>query len=65
MKVFHASSGANYKFKRGSDIMPRRARKDLHTSFFHVIVQGVNKEYIFENNKLKERYLQILKQTER
>ena len=45
--------------------MPRRARKNLNTSFFHVIVQGVNKEYIFENNKLKERYLQILKQTER
>ena len=25
--------------------MPRLARKDLNTSFLHVMVQGVNKEY--------------------
>lgn len=27
--------------------MPRRARENLNTSFFHVIVQGINKEFIF------------------
>ena len=27
--------------------MPRRARESFNTSFFHVIVQGVNKEFIF------------------
>ncbi len=41
--------------------MPRRARKDLNTSFFHVIVQGLNKEFIFKNNKYKDQYLQLMK----
>ena len=27
--------------------MPRIARRDLNTAFLHVMVQGVNKEYIF------------------
>ena len=43
--------------------MPRRARNTLTTSFFHVMVQGVNKELIFKENKYKEKYLQILKKT--
>ena len=29
--------------------MSRLARKDLGTSFLHIMVQGVNKEYIFNN----------------
>ena len=41
--------------------MARRSRESLSTSFFHVIVQGINKEYIFEQNKYKEKYLKILK----
>ena len=41
--------------------MPRRARKDLNTSFFHIIVQGLNKEFIFKNNKYKDQYLQLMK----
>lgn len=43
--------------------MARRSRESLSTSFFHVIVQGINKEYIFEQNKAKEKYLKILKST--
>lgn len=43
--------------------MARRSRESLSTSFFHVIVQGLNKEYIFEQNKSKEKYLKILKET--
>ena len=42
--------------------MPRRARKNLCTSFFHVIVQGVNKEFIFYKDKYKKNYLNILKE---
>lgn len=40
--------------------MARRARTNMNTSFFHVIVQGINKEYIFEKDKYKEKYLQFI-----
>jgi len=40
--------------------MPRLARKHSKGSFIHIIVQGINKEYIFQNNLLKEAYLSIL-----
>lgn len=43
--------------------MARRSRESLSTSFFHVIVQGLNKEYIFEQNRYKEKYLKILNKT--
>ena len=42
--------------------MPRKARKYYDTSFFHVIVQGINKEYIFENEKYMSRYIKIIKE---
>ena len=41
--------------------MPRRSRESLNTSFFHVIVQGVNKEFIFSKETYKEKYLKLLK----
>lgn len=41
--------------------MPRRARKDLDASFFHVIVQGLNKEFIFIKDEYKIKYLKLLK----
>ena len=44
--------------------MPRQARKDLDTSFIHVMVQGVNKEYIFYKEKYIEKYLKIMKEHE-
>ena len=40
--------------------MPRLARKDLNTPFLHVMVQGVNKEYIFNKNEYIEKYLEII-----
>ena len=39
----------------------RIARELLDASFFHVIVQGINKEYIFKENRFKNEYLKILK----
>ena len=45
--------------------MPRRARKTLSTSFFHVIVQGVNREYIFEKDTYKRKYLNLLKEAKK
>ena len=42
--------------------MPRIARKNLESSYFHVITQGINREYIFSKNNLKEKYKNILKE---
>ena len=40
--------------------MPRIARKDLDTSFFHIMVQGIEKKYIFEKTIYKKKYLEFL-----
>ena len=40
--------------------MPRIARKYLESSFFHVIMQGINKEFVFRKDDYKERYLQLI-----
>ena len=36
--------------------MPRVARKYYNTSFFHVMVQGIRKEYIFNDIEDMEFY---------
>lgn len=41
--------------------MARLARKDLPSPFLHIIVQGINREYIFKENKLKLIYKSMLK----
>lgn len=41
--------------------MPRIARSKLNTPFLHVMVQGVNKEYIFKKREYMEQYLKIIK----
>ena len=35
--------------------MPRIARKDLQSTYFHVISQGIEKRYIFDKGIYKER----------
>lgn len=40
--------------------MPRAARKYLETSFFHVMVQGINKEFIFKHERYINRYMQLI-----
>ena len=40
----------------------RIARKDLNTPFIHVIVQGVNKEYIFYKDDYIKKYMDIIKE---
>lgn len=40
--------------------LPRQARKYYSTPFFHVIVQGINKEYIFCEERYINRYLNLL-----
>lgn len=40
--------------------MPRISRKSLKSSYFHVIVQGIEKRYIFEKHREKEKYIKLL-----
>lgn len=40
--------------------MPRIPRKCYDTSFFHVIVQGIDKEYIYNEERYKKQYLKLL-----
>lgn len=42
--------------------MPRKARIKNNTKVFHVIIQGINKEYIFDEDVEKETYLRYLKE---
>ena len=37
--------------------MPRLARKDIETAYHHIMVQGIAREHIFEDNHGKELYL--------
>ena len=41
--------------------MPRLARKNIETEFIHVMVQGINKEYIFNESKYLLTYLGLIK----
>lgn len=41
--------------------MSRVAREKYKSGFFHIIVQGINKEYIFEKEKDKEKFLFFMK----
>lgn len=41
--------------------MPRIARKYFNGNIFHVMVQGINKEKIFESEYYKKKYREILK----
>ena len=41
--------------------MPRIARKDVKSPFLHIMVQGINKEYIFYKEEYIKYYLKIIK----
>ncbi len=41
--------------------MPRNARKNIESNYVHLIIQGINREYIFQKNEWKENYIKILK----
>ena len=40
--------------------MPRFSRESIKTHFFHVITQGINKSYIFNNEKEIKYYIKIM-----
>ena len=39
--------------------MSRTARKKYNSKYFHVITQGINKEYIFKKKEYKEKYKEL------
>jgi len=42
--------------------MARISRQNLKSLYFHIMVQGINKEYIFSTNEMKEKYKKLLKE---
>lgn len=42
--------------------MARISRQNLKSLYFHVMVQGINKEYIFSTEEMKEKYKKLLKE---
>ena len=44
--------------------MARKLRNYIESSFFHIMVQGLNKEYIFNVDIDKKEYLKIMKNVE-
>lgn len=40
--------------------MPRIPRKNSQTNFYHIMVQGINKEFIFKNSIFIEKYINII-----
>ena len=42
--------------------MPRKARKEIKSKFLHVMIQGINREYIFNKEKDIKAYLRIFKE---
>ena len=45
--------------------MPRIPRNHMTVSFFHIMTQGINKEYIFETNEEKTKYLKLINSEEK
>lgn len=42
--------------------MPRQARKKSKTGIYHIILRGINRQILFEDDEDKEKFIDILKQ---
>ena len=42
--------------------MPRKSRKEMNSKFLHIMIQGINREYIFNKDKDIKAFLKILKE---
>ena len=43
--------------------MSRICKENINTSFFHIMVQGINKEYIFDTKEDITKYMKIMQDT--
>ena len=41
--------------------MPRYARRKLNGEYYHIVVQGLKKEFIFNSKEDKQKYLEIIR----
>ena len=41
--------------------MSRVARNSFNASFFHIMIQGINKEFIFKEERFKNQYLKLIR----
>ena len=44
--------------------MPRKPRNYLTTNYFHVMVQGINKSYIFQKKEDIQHFIKIFRKIE-
>ena len=49
--------------RKEGKIMPRIQKENIKTPFFHIMVQGNNKEYIFNSTEDVNKYLEIMKKS--
>ena len=40
--------------------MPRIPRKKFESKYFHIMVQGIDKDFIFNNNEYKKEYIRLI-----
>ena len=40
--------------------MPRIPRKSFECKYFHIMVQGIAKDFIFDNNEFKKEYIRLI-----
>ena len=40
--------------------MPRVSRNSINSKYIYVITQGIKKEYIFQEDKYKQKYINLL-----
>ena len=40
--------------------MPRISRKNIKSHYIHVVIQGIEKRFIFQKNESKKYYLELL-----
>lgn len=57
--MYYIHRGGNY-FIKGDDFLPRIAIRDYNTSFFHIMVQGIRKEYVFKEDTDIKTYLKLI-----
>lgn len=53
-----------YFLQKEVRIISRKARKELDANFFHIIIQGVNKEYIFGKKEYIQELLKYMRKFE-
>lgn len=62
MKSLFSKIFLNHNYFKSKELisMARKPRANVISSFIHVMMQGINKEYIFESDRHKTKYMYLL-----